>query len=64
VKILSNLSEVVSLSEPEPIVGCLVKSKVDDNATGMIVQILSDDEAMILWSVPPKDHRKKSSDIW
>ena len=63
-KILSNLKEVISLSDTELVVGCLVRSRDDENATGMIIQILSKDEAMILWSVPPASAYKKYADIW
>jgi hypothetical protein len=61
-KLVSNIKEVIILDE-DPIVGCLVKSAIDENATGMIVEFLSKDEIMVLWSTPPK-RILKNREIW
>lgn len=62
-KLLANLKEVV-LAEDELFVGCLVRSTLDENATGMIVKILPGDEVLVLWSVPPKSSHVKTGEIW
>lgn len=62
-KLISNIKDVV-LVDNEPVVGALVKSQRDENSTGMIVQFLSKDDVMILWSIPPKDSNKNNREIW
>ena len=52
------------LEDVEPIVGGLVKSSIDNNATGLIVQLLNNEEIMVLWSVIPKNVEKKFGEIW
>lgn len=61
-KLVSNIKEVITLDE-EPVVGCLVKSVIDENATGMIVEFLSKDEIMVLWNTPPRSPLK-NREIW
>lgn len=63
-KVLTNLREVVPIGDEEAEVGALVRSVVDENATGMIVQFLSGDDVLVLWSTPPKDLHKKFGEIW
>lgn len=63
-KILSHIKEVIPIDENEPYVGCLVKSVVDENATGMIVQFFSKEEVLVLWSTPPKNIQLKFGEIW
>lgn len=63
-KILASIKEVIVVDDVEPVVGSLVRSVVDEKATGMIVQFLSNDEVMVLWSTPPNDLQKKFGEIW
>lgn len=63
-KLVTSLKEVTLLENIEPIVGGLVKSSIDNNATGLIVQLLNNDEIMVLWSVIPKNVEKKFGEIW
>jgi hypothetical protein len=63
VKLAANINEVV-LVEDDLLIGGLVKSAVDKNATGMIVEIISNDEVIVLWSTPPKHLNKKFGEIW
>ena len=63
-KLVTSLKEVTLLENIEPIVGGLVKSSIDNNATGLIVQLLNNDEVMVLWSVIPKNVEKKFGEIW
>jgi hypothetical protein len=63
-KLVTNLKEVTMLEDVEPIVGGLVKSSIDNNATGLIVQLLNNEEIMVLWSVIPKNVEKKFGEIW
>jgi hypothetical protein len=65
VKLQTNINEVV-LVDDELVIGGLVRSAVDKKSTGMIVQIISSDEVMVLWSVPPGtlDSSKKFGEIW
>lgn len=63
VRLPANINEVV-LVDNEPAVGGLVRSPVDDRATGMIVKFLSDEDVLILWSTPPRDLTKKFGEIW
>ena len=62
-KLISNIKDII-LVDNEPIVGALVKSQKDENSTGMIVQFLSKDDVMILWSTPPDHARKDKREIW
>ena len=63
-KLVTNLKEVTMLEDVEPIVGGLVKSSIDNNAIGLIVQLLNNEEIMVLWSVIPKNVEKKFGEIW
>jgi len=63
-KLVSHISEVITVDESPPVVGGLVKSTVDKNATGLIVKLLSNDQIIVLWSTPPKDVHKKFGEIW
>ena len=63
-KLVTNLKDVTMLEDVEPIVGGLVKSSIDNNATGLIVQLLNNEEIMVLWSVIPKNVEKKFGEIW
>ena len=63
-KLVSHINEVIMIDNSEPIVGGLVKSTVDKNATGLIVQFLSKDEVLVLWSTPPSNVGKKFGEIW
>jgi hypothetical protein len=62
-KLMSNIKDII-LVDNEPVVGALVKSQKDENSTGMIVQFLSKDDVMILWSTPPNLSRKDQREIW
>lgn len=63
-KLVSNVKDIVVIDD-EPVVGALVKSQLDDNSTGMIVQFLSKENVMVLWSVPPKNTDKEDKrEIW
>lgn len=63
-KLVTHINEVITIDDNEPVVGGLVKSTVDKDATGLIVQFLSEDEVLVLWSVPPKNAGKKFGEIW
>jgi HKD family nuclease len=62
-KLMSNIKDII-LVDNEPVVGALVKSQKDENSTGMIVQFLSKDNVMILWSTPPNLVSKDNREIW
>jgi hypothetical protein len=62
VKLVVSIKEVIALDE-ELSVGCLVKSSADENATGMVIEFLSAEEILILWSIPPK-RNYTSREIW
>jgi hypothetical protein len=62
VKLVASIKEVIALDE-ELSVGCLVKSSADENATGMVIEFLSAEEILILWSIPPK-RNYTSREIW
>jgi len=63
VKSVTNIREVIVIDHDEPVIGCLVRSTVDKNATGMIVEFLSEDEVSVLWSTPPRSI-SKNREIW
>lgn len=48
----------------EPLVGSLVKLSIDSTSTGMIIQFLSDEDVVVLWSTPPPFLRKRYGEIW
>jgi hypothetical protein len=63
VKLIANIKEIKTI-EGEPTVGGLVRSSLDEKATGIIVQILSKDEVFVLWSTPPQNIIKRFGEIW
>ena len=62
-KLVTNVDDVMTLDN-ELSVGGLVKSTIDENATGMIVQFLNEDKVVVLWSVPPKFIIGNVGEIW
>ena len=63
-KILCALEEVVPVDDVEICAGCLVASSLDPCSTGMVVQVVSDKEVVVLWSIAPKNLHKKFEEIW
>jgi hypothetical protein len=63
VKIFTSSKDIVPLDN-EIAVGCLVRSTVDENATGMIVEIISKENIAVLWSTPPSGLKRKTDEIW
>ena len=63
-KILSNIKEVIPIEDNDPCVGSLVRSVNDSSATGMIVQFITKEEVLVLWSNPPKELQRKFGEIW
>jgi len=63
VKSTLNIKEVIIIDHDEPTIGCLVRSVTDENSTGMIIELLPEDEVMILWSTSPRSIQK-NREIW
>ena len=62
-KLVVSIKDLVKL-EDELDAGSLVGNVNDQNATGMIVRLLDESSAVVLWSTPPKDLQLKFGEIW
>lgn len=59
-----SLKELTHLNEGEFVVGSLVKLSADPASTGMIVQFLTSEDVIVLWSSPPRFFFKRYGEIW